>query len=167
MLQAIDAARAAHDEWSSWSFDDRAAVILKAAELLTTTWRDTINAATMLGQSKTVFQAEIDAACEIIDFWRFNVHYGQELLDEQPVSDHTMWNQLEYRGARGVRLRRHAVQLHVDRRQPADRAGADGQHGRLEAGVERDVLGALPDEAATRRPACRPASSTSSPATRR
>ena len=97
VLLAIEAARAARTEWASWSFDDRAAVILKAAELLTTTWRDTINAATMLGQSKTAFQAEIDAACEIVDFWRFNVHYGQELLDEQPTSDHTMWNQLEYR----------------------------------------------------------------------
>ncbi len=101
ITQAIEAARAAHDEWAGWSFDDRAAVILKAAELLTTTWRDTINAATMLGQSKTAFQAEIDSACEIIDFWRFNVHYGQELLDEQPFSDHTMWNQLEYRGLEG------------------------------------------------------------------
>ena len=57
--------------------DDRAAVLLKAAELLTTTWRDTVNAATMLGQSKTAFQAEIDSACEIIDFWRFNAHYGR------------------------------------------------------------------------------------------
>jgi 1-pyrroline-5-carboxylate dehydrogenase len=99
--QAIAAAQAAHKEWAGWSFDDRAAVILKAAELLTTTWRDTINAATMLGQSKTVFQAEIDSAAEIVDFWRFNVHYGQELLDEQPVSDHTMWNQLEYRALEG------------------------------------------------------------------
>jgi 1-pyrroline-5-carboxylate dehydrogenase len=99
--QAIDAAAAARHEWSGWSFDDRAAVILKAAELLTTSWRDTINASTMLGQSKTIFQAEIDAACEIIDFWRFNVHYGQELLDEQPSSDHTMWNALEYRGLEG------------------------------------------------------------------
>jgi len=99
--QAIAAAQAARDEWASWSFDDRASVVLKAAELLTTTWRDTINAATMLGQSKTVFQAEIDSGAEIVDFWRFNVHFGQELLDEQPVSDHTMWNQLEYRALEG------------------------------------------------------------------
>ncbi|MQA29733.1 MAG: aldehyde dehydrogenase family protein, partial [Luteitalea sp.] len=101
VLQAVDAARDAHREWSGWSFDDRAAVWLKAAELLTTSWRDIVNAATMLGQSKTAFQAEIDSACEIIDFWRFNAHFGEELLGEQPLSDHTMWNQLEYRALEG------------------------------------------------------------------
>src|SRR5262249_16186912 len=78
VLKAVDAARAAHQEWSSWSFEDRAAIFLRAAELLTTTWRDTLNAATMLGQSKTVVQAEIDSACESIDFWRFNAHYAEE-----------------------------------------------------------------------------------------
>ena len=98
---AIDAALAAHREWASWSFEDRAAVFLKAAELLTTSWRDVINGATMLNQSKTVFQAEIDSACEIIDFWRFNVHYAEELLAEQPISDRTMWNRVEYRGLEG------------------------------------------------------------------
>jgi 1-pyrroline-5-carboxylate dehydrogenase len=98
---AVDAARTAHREWSAWSFEDRAAVLLKAAELLTTSWRDVINSATMLGQSKTVFQAEIDSACEIIDFWRFNVHYAEELLAEQPLSDHTTWNRVEYRPLEG------------------------------------------------------------------
>jgi 1-pyrroline-5-carboxylate dehydrogenase len=101
IVAAIEASREAHREWSSWAFEDRAAVMLKAAELLTTGWRDTLNAATMLNQSKTAFQAEIDSACEIIDFWRFNPFYAQELLEEQPVSDHTMWNQLEYRALEG------------------------------------------------------------------
>jgi 1-pyrroline-5-carboxylate dehydrogenase len=99
--KAIAAAAEAHREWSSWPWEDRAAVFLKAAELLATTWRATLNAATMLGQSKTVFQAEIDAACELIDFWRFNPHYAQELYGEQPLSDHSMWNQLEYRAVEG------------------------------------------------------------------
>jgi len=99
--QAVAAAQAAHPMWASMAYADRAAVFLKAAELLTTTWRDTLNAATMLGQSKTAFQAEIDSACEIIDFWRFNARFGQDLLDEQPISDRTMWNQLEYRGLEG------------------------------------------------------------------
>jgi 1-pyrroline-5-carboxylate dehydrogenase len=99
--QAIEAARAAHHEWASWPWEDRAAVFLKAAELLATTWRATLNAATMLGQSKTVFQAEIDSACELVDFWRFNPHYAQELYGEQPISTPAMWNQLEYRPLEG------------------------------------------------------------------
>jgi 1-pyrroline-5-carboxylate dehydrogenase len=99
--QAIAAAHQAHHEWSAWPWEDRAAVVLKAAELLTTTWRATLNAATMLGQSKTVFQAEIDSACELIDFWRFNPWFAQQIYDEQPTSDHSVWNQLEYRPLEG------------------------------------------------------------------
>ncbi|HEX9607270.1 MAG TPA: L-glutamate gamma-semialdehyde dehydrogenase [Gemmatimonadaceae bacterium] len=99
--QAIAAAKEAAKDWANWAWEDRAAVFLKAAELLATTWRQTLNAATMLGQSKTAFQAEIDAACELIDFWRFNPHYAQSLYDEQPLSDRTMWNQLDYRPLEG------------------------------------------------------------------
>jgi 1-pyrroline-5-carboxylate dehydrogenase len=99
--QAIDAARGARSEWANWAWEDRAAVFLKAGELLATTWRSTLNAATMLGQSKTAFQAEIDAACELIDFWRFNPAYAQELYDEQPMSNSMMWNQLDYRALEG------------------------------------------------------------------
>ena len=99
--QAVEAARLAARDWANWAWEDRAAVFLKAAELLTTTWRATLNSATMLGQSKTAFQAEIDAACELIDFWRFNPHYAQQLYDQQPLSDHSMWNQLDYRPLEG------------------------------------------------------------------
>ena len=99
--QAADAAMKARKEWSSWSFDDRAAVFLRAAELLTTSWRSTVVSATMLGQSKTAFQSEIDAASELVDFWRFNVAFAQELLSEQPDSNHTVWNQMEYRPLEG------------------------------------------------------------------
>ncbi len=99
--QAIAAAMKARREWASWPWEDRAAVLLKAAELLATSHRATINAATMLGQAKTVFQSEIDAACELIDFWRFNVGYAQELYREQPVNSVGVWNQLEYRPLEG------------------------------------------------------------------
>jgi 1-pyrroline-5-carboxylate dehydrogenase len=99
--QAIAAAKRAGADWANWAWEDRAAVFLRAAELLTTTWRQTVNAATMLGQSKTVYQAEIDSACELIDFWRFNPAYAQQLYDEQPISNATMWNQLDYRPLEG------------------------------------------------------------------
>jgi 1-pyrroline-5-carboxylate dehydrogenase len=99
--QAIDAAAQAHREWARWSWHERSAVFLRAAELLTTTWRATLNAATMLGQSKTVFQAEIDSASELIDFWRFNPFYAQQLYEEQPLSSHAMWNQVDYRPLEG------------------------------------------------------------------
>ncbi len=98
---AIESALAARHEWASWPWEERAAVFLKAAELLATRWRATLNAATMLGQSKTAFQSEIDAACEVIDFWRYNPWYAQELYTEQPYSDRTAWNQLDYRGLEG------------------------------------------------------------------
>jgi 1-pyrroline-5-carboxylate dehydrogenase len=101
VLKAVEAAAKARREWARWSWEDRAAVFLKAAELLATTWRDTLNAATMLGQSKTVFQAEIDSACELIDFWRFNPRYAQELYGEQPLSSAAMWNQVDYRPLEG------------------------------------------------------------------
>jgi 1-pyrroline-5-carboxylate dehydrogenase len=100
--QAIDAARDAHREWASWPWQDRAAVFLRAAELLNTTWRATLNAATMLGQSKTAFQAEIDSASELIDFWRFNPSYAEQLYAEQPISTASAWNQLDYRPLEGV-----------------------------------------------------------------
>ena len=99
--QAVEAAAAARREWSQWPWEERAAILLKAAELLATSWRPTINAATMLGQSKTAYQAEIDAASEMIDFWRFNAYFAQELYNEQPVSSPGMWNQLEYRALEG------------------------------------------------------------------
>ncbi|CAN5898306.1 L-glutamate gamma-semialdehyde dehydrogenase [soil metagenome] len=99
--QAIAAAKRAESDWANWSWEDRAAVFLRAAELLTTTWRQTVNASTMLGQSKTAFQAEIDSACELIDFWRFNPAYAQELYAEQPLSHGGMWNQLDYRALEG------------------------------------------------------------------
>jgi len=98
---AVDAARDAHREWANWAWEDRAAVFLRAAELLATTRRQTVNAATMLGQSKTAHQAEIDAACELIDFLRFNVAFAQAIYEEQPLSDRTQWNQLDYRPLEG------------------------------------------------------------------
>ena len=101
---AIDAARQAAPGWRELSFDDRAAIFLRAADLLSGPWRYTLNAATILGQSKSVQQAEIDSAAELIDFWRFNVHYARRLLAEQPVSAPGCWNRLEYRPLEGFVL---------------------------------------------------------------
>jgi 1-pyrroline-5-carboxylate dehydrogenase len=98
---AIDAALAAKEAWENTAWEHRAAVFLKAAELLAGPYRAKINAATMLGQSKNAFQAEIDAACELIDFFRFNVQYMTELYSEQPESNPGMWNRLEHRPLEG------------------------------------------------------------------
>ncbi|MEU9042675.1 MULTISPECIES: L-glutamate gamma-semialdehyde dehydrogenase [unclassified Kitasatospora] len=98
---AVDAALAAGRQWRSLSFDDRAAVFLRAADLLSGPWRETLNAATMLGQSKTAQQAEIDSACELIDFWRFNVHFARRILADQPVSSPGVWNRTDHRPLEG------------------------------------------------------------------
>jgi 1-pyrroline-5-carboxylate dehydrogenase len=88
-------------DWASWRWEDRAAILMKAAELLAAGWRPTMAAATMLGQSKTAFQAEIDATCELIDFWRVNVSFAGELYNEQPISGPGVWNQMDLRGLEG------------------------------------------------------------------
>jgi 1-pyrroline-5-carboxylate dehydrogenase len=101
---AIYAAKQAAPGWRALSFDDRAAIFLKAAELLAGPWRATVNAATVLGQSKSPYQAEIDAACEMIDFWRYNVYYARKILSEQPESAPGSWNRMEYRPLEGFVL---------------------------------------------------------------
>ncbi|HJQ44082.1 MAG TPA: L-glutamate gamma-semialdehyde dehydrogenase [Jatrophihabitantaceae bacterium] len=101
---AIGAALGAAPAWRELPFDERAAVFLRAAELLSTTWRDTLNAATMLGQSKTAYQAEIDSACELADFLRFNVHFARQILAEQPISSAGVWNRSDYRPLEGFVL---------------------------------------------------------------
>jgi 1-pyrroline-5-carboxylate dehydrogenase len=99
---AVAAAREAAPGWRAMSYDDRAAVLLKAADLLAGPWRQRFNAATMLGQSKTAFQAEIDSACELIDFWRFNVHFGRQILADQPLANtRGVWNRTDHRGLEG------------------------------------------------------------------
>ncbi|GEL19836.1 1-pyrroline-5-carboxylate dehydrogenase [Pseudonocardia asaccharolytica DSM 44247 = NBRC 16224] len=104
VADAVDAARAAAPGWRDLPFDERAAVFLRAADLLAGPWRDTLNAATILGQSKSVQQAEIDAACELIDFWRWNVHYARRLLAEQPQSSPGVWNRFDHRPLEGFVL---------------------------------------------------------------
>ncbi|MGH3768699.1 MAG: L-glutamate gamma-semialdehyde dehydrogenase [Pseudonocardiaceae bacterium] len=101
VADAVRAALRAAPAWRELPFDERAAILLRAADLAAGPWRDTLNAATMLGQSKSVQQAEIDAACELIDFWRFNVHYARQILAQQPDSAPGEWNRMEYRPLEG------------------------------------------------------------------
>jgi 1-pyrroline-5-carboxylate dehydrogenase len=98
---AVDAALRAGPTWRELPFEARASVLLRAADLLSGPWRDTLNAATMLGQSKTVIQAEIDSACELADFWRFNVHFARRILAEQPESSPGVWNRMDHRPLEG------------------------------------------------------------------
>ena len=99
---AVDAAMAAGRAWRALSFDDRAAIFLKAAELLSGPWRWRLNAATMLGQSKTCYQAEIDSACELIDFWRINAHFARQILaDQPPLNAKGVWNRTDHRPLEG------------------------------------------------------------------
>ncbi|WP_326572290.1 L-glutamate gamma-semialdehyde dehydrogenase [Actinacidiphila glaucinigra] len=99
---AVEAALAAAPAWRAMSFDDRAAIILRAADLLAGPWRETIAASTMLGQSKTAQQAEIDSPCELVDFWRFNVHFARQILAEQPIANSPgVWNRLDHRPLEG------------------------------------------------------------------
>jgi 1-pyrroline-5-carboxylate dehydrogenase len=98
---AVTAAKQAGPMWRSMPYEDRAAIFLRAADLLSGPWRDTINAASMLGQSKSVIQAEIDAACELIDFFRINVYFGRKLLAEQPFSSPGVWNRIDHRPLEG------------------------------------------------------------------
>jgi len=102
--QAINAAKAAHAEWSRTPWHERAAIFLRAAELLAGPWRATVNAATMLNQSKTAHQAEIDAVCEMIDFWRYNAEFVVRIYSEQPYSPTGTWNRMEYRPLEGFIL---------------------------------------------------------------
>ncbi len=101
IVDAIDAALSARKEWSAFSWEKRAAIFLKAAELSATKYRMELNARTMLGQSKSVYQAEIDAACEWVDFLRFNVHYASQIYADQPISSPGIWNKVEYRALEG------------------------------------------------------------------
>lgn len=94
---AVEAAMSAKSDWAALPFDERAAVFLRAADLLAGPWREKIAAATMLGQSKSVYQAEIDAVCELIDFWRFNVAFARQILEQQPISGPGEWNRIDYR----------------------------------------------------------------------
>lgn len=138
--EAIEAALQAAVPWRRMSFEDRAAIFLKAADLLAGPWRERLVVATMLGQSKTAIQAEIDAACELIDFWRFNVKFAENIACDQPRSAPGVWNRSDTRPLRGVRVRDNALQLHGDQ-QSADGTRIDGKRRGVEA---IQILSCLP-----------------------
>ena len=140
---AIYAAKQAAPAWRALDFDDRAAIFLKAADLLAGPWRATVNAATILGQSKSPYQAEIDAACELIDFWRYNVYYATKTPQRAAGIRSRRVEPDGVPPARGVRAGHHAVQLHLDRREPAHRPGAAGQRRGVEAVADPAARGAL------------------------
>ena len=121
-------------------WEERAAIFLKAADLLAGPWRDTVNAATMLGQSKTVYQAEIDAAGELIDFWRFNPHFLQQLYADQPISVRGIWNAVEYRPLEGFVFAVTPFNFTSIGGNLPTAPALDGQHRAVEAGVDLDPL---------------------------
>ena len=135
---AIEAAMAAKADWAALRWEERAAIFLKAAELLAGRYRYLMNAISMLSTSKSAYQAEIDAACELIDFLRFNVYYAQQVYTDQPLYSPTGCLELRPAPSAGrFRLCRCAFQLHCDRRQPRDFTGDHGQHGPAQAGIVR------------------------------
>lgn len=123
---AVDAALKAHKEWESFSWFERASITVKAAELISKKFRNRLNAATMLGQSKSAFQAEIDAACETTDFLRFNAHYISDIYHDQPHSDPGIINRLEYRPLGRLCFYREPIQLHSYCFKPEHGSNSDG-----------------------------------------
>jgi hypothetical protein len=146
--RAIDAAALAWPDWSRTSWVDRASVFLRAAELLAGPWRQTLNAATMLGQSKTAHQAEVDSACELIDFLRFNVEFMCRIYEEQPVSSTGTWNRMEYRPLEGFVFAVTPFNFTAIAGNLPVLGGADGEHGRVEARRRGDAVRVLRDAAA-------------------
>ena len=146
--RAIAASAEAWEDWHRLPWEERAAVFLRAAELLAGPWRSTLVAATMLNQSKTAHQAEIDAACEVIDFWRFNVEFMTRIYEEQPVSSPGVWNRMEYRPLEGFVFAITPFNFTAIGANLVDEPGADGRRRALEAGLDGGALVVLDDEAA-------------------
>ena len=145
--RAIAAAAEAWQDWHRMPWEERASVFLRAAELLAGPWRSTLVAATMLNQSKTAYQAEIDAACEVIDFWRFNVEFMLRIYEEQPVSSPGVWNRMEYRPLEGFVFAVTPFNFTAIGANLSIEPGADGQRRPLEAGLDRRLLVVLDDAA--------------------